>query len=200
MKHFWLPVLGALLAWSSPASAKEDIDWSGFYFGAHAGVAGALFDNEVPAFPGPTGEAASFLGGAQLGYNWQSDSIVFGGEFDVSLIDLEGDSAAGGFREDFMSTARLRAGGAFGRYLVYATAGLAGTSKEANLTGSSSDSAFVIGVAGGFGVDMMMGESWSARLEYLYANVPDDTLTSGGGSIVGGSDNHIVRGGLNFHF
>lgn len=200
MKHFWLPVLGALLAWSSPASAKEDIDWSGIYFGAQAGVAGALFDNEVPAFPGPTGEAASFLGGAQLGYNWQSGSIVLGAEIDAALIDLEGDSAAGSFREDFMSTARLRAGAAFGRYLVYLSAGLAGTDKEANLSGLPSDSAFVMGVTGGAGVEMALGDSWSARVEYLYVSVPDDTLTSGGTSIVGGSDNHFIRAGLNYRF
>jgi len=200
MKHLWLPVLGASMVWIAPASAESDIDWSGFYFGPHAGFASALFNNEVPLFPGPTDTAAGFIGGAQLGYNWQSDSIVFGGEFDLSLINLEGDSAAGNFSEDFMSTARLRAGGAFDRYLVYVTAGLAGTSKEANLTGLPSDSAFVVGVTGGFGVDMMIDQSWSARLEYLYVSVPDDTLSSGGNSIVGGSDNHFIRAGLNYRF
>lgn len=200
MKRVLLPVLGALMAWMSPAVAQDNIDWSGLYFGPHAGLAGALFTNEVPVFPGPTGSAAGFIGGAQLGYNWQSDSIVFGAEFDASLINLDGDSAAGSFREDFMSTARLRGGRTFGRYLFYLTAGLAGTGKEAGLTGLPSDSAFVVGVTGGFGVDMMMGESWSARLEYLYVNVPDDALNSGGASIVGGSDNHFVRAGLNYHF
>lgn len=200
MKRSWLPVLGALMAGISPASAKDDIDWSGIYFGAHAGFAGAQFNNEVPTFPGPTDEAASFIGGAQLGYNWQSDSIVFGAEFDASPIDLEGDSAAGRFQEDFITTARLRAGAAFGQYLVYLTAGIAGTGKQANLTGLSSDSEFVLGVAGGAGIEAMLGDWWSARLEYLYVNVPDDTLTSGGTSIVGGSDNHIVRAGLNLHF
>ena len=112
MKHIWLPVLGALVAWASPASAQGDVDWSGFYFGAHAGFAGAFFNNEVPAFPGPTDEAGSFMGGGHAGYNWQSDAMVFGAEFDASLIDLEGDSAAGRFQEDFMTTARLRAGAA----------------------------------------------------------------------------------------
>lgn len=200
MKRIWLPVLGALVAWASPASAQGDVDWSGFYFGAHAGFAGAFFNNEVPAFPGPTDEAGSFMGGGHAGYNWQSDAVVFGAEFDASLVDLEGDSAAGRFQEDFMTTARLRAGAAFGDYLVFLTAGLAGTGKEANLAGLPTDSEFVLGVTGGGGIERMMGESWSARLEYLYVNVPDDTLTSGGTSIVGGSDNHIVRAGLNFHF
>jgi len=200
MKHFWLPVLGALLAWNSPASAKEDIDWSGVYFGAHAGFAGALFNSEVPAFPGPTGEAASFMGGGQLGYNWQSGTIVIGAELDAALIDLEGDSAAGSFREDFMTTARLRAGVSWGDYLVFVSTGLAGTAKEANLTGFPSDSAFVVGVAGGAGLEMALSESWSARFEYLYVGVPDDTLTSGGASIIGGSDNHFIRAGLNYRF
>ena len=200
MKHLWLPVLGALLALTSPAFAKEDIDWSGIYFGAHAGFAGALFNNEVPAIPGPTGEAASFMGGAQIGYNWQSDSIVIGAELDASLVDLEGDSAAGSFQEDFMTTARLRAGLSWGDYLVFISAGLAGTGKEANLTGLPSDSAFVVGVAGGAGVEMAFSDGWSARLEYLYVSVPDDTLSSGGASIVGGSDNHFIRAGLNYRF
>jgi outer membrane immunogenic protein len=128
------------------------------------------------------------------------DGFVLGAEVDASYIDLEAKGTAGGFHEDFMATARLRAGATLDRYLFYITGGVAGTDKSARMANLFSDSEFVLGFTGGAGIEAMCGDNWSARIEYLYVNVPDDNLNSGGVTIVGGSDNHIVRAGLNWNF
>lgn len=196
---------GAAVAAITSAAMAADPDysvsatWTGLYGGLHAGVIGAEFNNDVPVFAGPTDEAASFIGGVQAGYNWQTGSIVFGVEVDASIMGIEASSAGGSFDEDMMASARLRLGHAFDNYLVYLTAGIAGTAVDTGFTGLPSDEEFVAGFTGGAGVAMMIGDGWSGRLEYLYVNVPVESYAAGG-AIHGGSDNHILRAGLDYHF
>lgn len=77
------------------------------------------------------------LGGGQLGFNLQRGKLVYGVEGDFSYMDQRGDNArtdffgADGRRTriksnlDWMGTARVRAGYAFGPGLIYATGGYA---------------------------------------------------------------------------
>lgn len=175
-------------------------DWSGFYVGLHAGgIFTDEFDNS-PVNPGPGGDASGLIAGAQAGYNWQFGSWVLGAEADISSIDLEGSAPVGSFEEDVMGTLRLRAGFAFDRVLVYATAGAAFTHVDATLTGFGSDDDVAVGVALGAGADVAVWRNVSVRGEYLYADVPEQSLNTGGVTTVGGSDNHIGRVGVNLHF
>ena len=176
-------------------------DWSGLYFGVHVGgVFTADFDNNVPANPGPEGDAGGPIGGAQVGYNHQIGQWVFGIEGDFSAMDLKATSAGGRFEEDFMATARLRGGFAWDRFLAYATAGAAFTHVEARLTGASADDDVAVGPTAGLGVEAILLPSVSLKAEYLFVHVPEQSLTSGGLTIVGGSDNHIARVGANIQF
>lgn len=196
-----LLALAVVAVFSGQAAAQSAGNWDGFYAGVHGGFAGAYFNNDIPLFAGPTGEAGSFIGGGQIGYNWRADGFVLGAEVDASLLHLEGSSVFGTFEEDFMATARLRAGAVVDEaVLVYVTGGIAGTHKTGQFPGLSEGDAFVAGLTVGGGIEAMLGESWSARIEYLYVSVPDDRVRSGGFPIVGGSDNHIVRAGINLHF
>lgn len=200
--------LGVLLMAAAPAAAADldEIfdrpggDWAGAYLGAHVGFVGAQFNNNVPAAPGPVGDAASPLGGIHAGYNWQDGRYVYGGEADVSFLDIDASSAGGSFEEDMMATFRARGGYAFDRYLLYVTLGLALTNKETTLTGTGSSERLEAGVTTGIGLEMFYSGNWTARIEYLFAHVPKDTQTVGGVPTNGGSDNHIARIGVSYNY
>src|SRR3981081_796237 len=91
-----LPALAADLPARYPTKAPVMVasvyNWSGFYGGLHAGgtwgrepVADRLGDNTVP---GDTWNfrANGFVGGGQLGYNWQTGALVFGFESDLGYL------------------------------------------------------------------------------------------------------------------
>ena len=70
--------------------------WAGFYIGGHAGVAwhqahNSNSYNRLRSF-GPDELSANktgFIGGGQIGYNWQSGNFVFGVEADGSWLSVK---------------------------------------------------------------------------------------------------------------
>src|SRR3712207_932685 len=67
--------------------------WTGFYVGVNAGVGFNTNDDEEIVFGGETfvgdsDDDASFLGGAQIGYNYQIGSFVVGLEGDIQYADF----------------------------------------------------------------------------------------------------------------
>jgi outer membrane immunogenic protein len=167
---FAVPALGAdLPVKAPPIVVPAEFSWTGFYLGAHAGVA---FSSETTRFTGDQflgqflfvpfaqngffepplanqlGESGtSFLGGAQIGYNWQFDKRwVIGFEADFSWLNARGSSSSTEsdtsvppgpivvstftmqYQEkiEWLSTLRARLGYAPAeRLLVYGTGGLA---------------------------------------------------------------------------
>jgi opacity protein-like surface antigen len=171
--------------------------WSGFYVGGHAGVATRTNDEFVDGVSladgnaggnggagagggGGAGGAAllsfeddsSLIGGGHLGYNWQSNKIVYG---------LEGDITAGdnSFR-DYLATVRVRLGYTMGSHLFYGTAGVA-------FSGGSRGSASVnteSGADGGPGGDIAVGDGniiGSGNLN-LGDNTGNVSQSAGGGA------------------
>jgi outer membrane immunogenic protein len=138
--------------------------WTGFYVGGNLGWGWRDDDNEAVVLTGPgipagivggtlnfeNGNDGNFLGGGQIGYNYQIGSFVVGVEADIQGIDTDDNEAvffpgpgfAGGtfvpgeFEDsaDWFGTVRLRAGVAFDRFLVYATGGLAYTEDNTGWT------------------------------------------------------------------
>lgn len=103
-------------------------DWSGLYFGGHIG-ADVDGDND-------------FVGGLQLGHNWQTGNFVYGAEGDISFAD-----------ETFGSV-RARAGVTHGRFLYFGTVGVAIDDNDEGL------------VAGG-GVEYKLAQNTSIGVEAL---------------------------------
>jgi len=131
-------------------------NWSGFYLGAHGGWS---FGKE----PFVDGAVA----GGQVGVNYQYGGYVIGAEGDAGWADWEGaDSAA---------SLRLRAGFASGRFLVYATGGLAFADFD-NL-----------GWVAGGGLEYALSDHWTVGAEYLYYEI-----------VPGESD--VFRGRVNYLF
>jgi outer membrane immunogenic protein len=104
-----------------------------------------------------------------------------------------------------------RLGYAYGRWLPYVTGGMAwgyihGEEGDGTSNPSGSGSEFHFGWTVGGGIEAMINPRWSAKLEYLYADLRDGgTFTDqfAGGFQATQSDSmqvHIIRAGINYRF
>jgi outer membrane immunogenic protein len=271
------PALAADMALKAPPPPPAPVCiWCGWYVGGNAG--GAWLQNDsvqtvgTPAFAAATfapesvvgaGLATSslgtkrtgFIGGAQIGYNYQLTSTVIGFEADIQGIagghgsnSLAGVSAVPGFPSetfssattvskslDYLGTVRGRFGVlANPNLLLYGTGGLAygGVKSTTNITqsdtgilpgpatatysGTGTSNTTRAGWTLGGGFEWMLGQNWSAKVEYLYYNL--GKVTYGVGPLVANAagfpaptwvvnaqsttrfDGNIVRVGLDYHF
>jgi opacity protein-like surface antigen len=74
------------------AVAPPLMDWSGFYVGAHLGLAQARFSATPHSGQTDDGVArakpSGLVGGVHFGQNWQQNTFVYGWELDATLTDL----------------------------------------------------------------------------------------------------------------
>ncbi len=214
-----------------PASyypAAAPFNWGGFYVGANGGYGfgtsswSAAAITTVPTSPavatGPFNLRGALAGGT-LGLNLQANAFVFGVEADGDWTNLNGSSSycssiaigatAGATCETksaFFGTLRARLGYAFGRVLVYGTGGLADGKVQAGFNPPATfDSAINFGWTAGAGVEFAFADNWTAKVEYLYAdlgNMTCSTAANCGTSVpvsVSLTEN-IVRAGINYKF
>ena len=92
-------------------------DFSGVELGPDLGV--ALGSASSANISGPAG-------GAHVGYNFQSSRVVGGVEADAMFSSIRsGTLGSASFSQDFLSSARVKGGYAFGNLLAYGTVGWA---------------------------------------------------------------------------
>ena len=163
--------------------------WSGFYAGLNAGYAFGHAHTVLP-FNGPAVTSAydGFIGGGQIGFNWQTGSAVFGLEADIQYADVTGGeilpatTVLATNTMDWFGTARARAGYAFNGILPYVTGGFAFGRNAYQFTDVSSGngaggSATHTGWAIGGGVEFMVRDAWSVKFEYLHVDLgTQDTI------------------------
>jgi outer membrane immunogenic protein len=164
--------------------------WTGFYVGVNAGY-GWSNDDFDSVDLADEDDDGGFVGGAQVGYNYQIGSFVVGLEGDIQYADFgsEGAFVVNGAtydldRSDWFGTVRARAGVAFDRALIYATGGFA-FADDAN------------GWTVGGGVEYAFTNNLSAKIEGLYVNLDNDDDFPG---FDGETDFGVIRAGLNFRF
>ena len=177
-------------------------NWTGFYVGLNGGYGWVN--------SGGAGNPSGFIGGGQIGYNWQAmgSPLVLGIEGDFQGADLDETVALGGgvtatTRANAFGTVRGRIGYAFDRAMIYATGGWAYTRTSLELSGpggSVSSSDWSSGWALGGGLEYAFAGPWSVKLEYLHVDSGDVTLTLAGVPVTGSYDMDIVRAGLNYRF
>jgi outer membrane immunogenic protein len=189
--------------------------WTGFYGGVNFGYGLAGMTDNLPI------AAATLMhgvfGGAQLGYNYQSGAWVYGLEADIQASDISasytrtlplvGDLTIG-HRIPYFGTFRGRVGYAFtcGCVMAYATAGLAYGSYEpfASAGGITVSRTYTnAALAAGAGVEWMVAERWSTKLEALYfdtGNIGSGLTLPIVGEINARVRSSITRLGLNYHF
>ncbi len=194
--------------------------WTGFYVGLNAGIGWTNGGNVTIDDPilGPavisTGSHSGFVGGGQLGYNWQVDHFVFGAEADIQYADLGNNIAWGDYSRfgissssngQYLGTVRLRAGYAMDRVLFYVTGGLAYGGLNSTGFHSSTSSA---GYALGAGVEYAFTNNWTAKIEALYINLDSGnkslTIQDGGRDYTfyakSGNGGGVARIGINYKF
>jgi len=192
----------------SPPPPAIGYNWTGFYVGFNVGYGWGEVDDRVNPLPSPAAFNAApftvrsspdgFLGGIQLGYNWQSGSFVYGLEADFQGAGIKDTgvrtplaTAAGvpmaGWNSrvtaevDWFGTIRARLGFTpIPELLVYGTGGFAyGDVKVSSLTTftpappftyAGSSSSTETGWTVGGGLEYGFG-NWSAKVEYLYVSL-----------------------------
>lgn len=189
-------------------------DWSGLYFGAHAGI-GRGNSTATLAPVNVDHPYGGEIGGVQLGYNVQLPSrIVLGIESDItfpnyqesnSVIATLGTPRFSVVEEmDYVATARARLGYAAGPWLGYVTGGLAfaaGRFFGTPLVGNEDKVLNTrLGWTAGGGVEYAFAPDWSARLEYLYSRFGSaDIHFAQGPTYQSAIDFQSLRVGLNRH-
>lgn len=214
--------LGGGFAAAADFAPPPVFDWTGMYVGAHAGYGEANLQGDwCPSeceFPMSALDLNGGIGGLQVGYNWQMDSIIFGVEGDVSFpawsgtlqnCEVNGGSctSAGFANIDVLASIRGRLGFATSeRSMLYATGGVAFV--DGDFEGQCEDFcgrvglSAVGGVVGG-GFEYSPVDNISIRGEGLYYIFDDkksieDFDKSSPGDSTGIKDAFVIRVGLNW--
>jgi outer membrane immunogenic protein len=196
-----VPVRGPVYAKVPPAG----FSWQGQYIGIHGGYAWASNDVNVVGVVGEITPSAGIFG-LQIGYNHHlSQRWVVGYEVDVSFGDLNEAALIGGnvtpLEINAFGTARTRIGYANGPWLIYATAGMAWANTNLNgVAGVASFERPQVGYAIGAGIEYALSQNWSAKIEYLYADLGETNSTINGAVINTDLTLSVVRLGLNYRF
>ncbi len=197
-------------SYKAPIYSVPGYSWTGFYAGINAGYGFGKSDWSGAGTTGSTSPKGA-LAGVTLGYNLQTGSWVWGLEGDVDYSWVKGSTvgtgACGGVgcetKNTWLGTARGRLGYAgWDRWLPYLTGGAAfGNIKMTPAVGAG-DSKTRFGYALGAGVEYAVLTNWTAKIEYLYADL--GTANCAAGSCPTSTDvsfkENLVRLGLNYRF
>ena len=217
-----------------PPAPPPQWNWTGWYIGAHVGGGWGTKDWTDHAFcfegrcePAEgtfalTNQSVSgFLGGGQIGYNWQTNwffgsaPVVLGIEADVSGSDIRGTSPCAIIdtcrtKVDSLGTIAARIGGVWDRALIYLKGGGAWvhdkhTRVDSDFDDFDSFSTTRWGWTIGGGIEYAFAPAWSAKLEYNFMDFGDKTFTTFRNveefeSFRIRQTLHAVKIGLNYHF
>lgn len=182
-------------------------NWTGFYVGINGG--GAFGNSDVSNVLGSSSDDLSGgLAGGTIGYNWQVGRVVYGLEGDGDWSGLKGSvtsapcTASCAIRNDWLATARGRIGYTFNRVLPYVTAGGAFGDVKISRNGFPGETDTRAGWTAGGGVEVAINGPWTAKVEYLYADLGSDTCSAANCGISTNANltANIVRGGVNYRF
>jgi outer membrane immunogenic protein len=188
----------------APTMVPPPASWTGWYIGAHAGVnwqqASSINNYATLSANLSHTDGSGFIGGGQIGYNWQHGNSVFGVEGDFSWLGGGGSfsgnpafSAPGKMEEsvsnkvDWLSTVRGRMGLAVGDTMVYATGGVAiGHTKNSqqpfdvfpgSIPHTKSEAKTKVGWVVGGGIEHMWDQHWTIGLEGLFVDLGKSTAS-----------------------
>ena len=162
--------------------------WAGAYVGAKigAGWENAVWQNPFDSLADHA-EPVGFLGGGQIGYNFQFYPWMLGIEGDLigtSLGDtrIDGAGFSYGVRTYWAATITGRLGYDYYGRLLYVKGGIAFSSSRNTMTDPSGNSVTVdptarTGWTIGGGVEFPLYESWSAQVEYDYLDFASQNVT-----------------------
>jgi outer membrane immunogenic protein len=218
--------LPARPVYKAPAAMPLVYNWSGIYIGGHIGGAWNNVDG-IDSFGlggnPPTGavlgaNSSGFIGGGQIGANWQWGSMVLGLQGDFSATDLSGSASAApigfpppaafNYKTDWVSTLTGRIGYAQNNWLAYFKGGAAWAKNKYSVTNVGVDfegSDTTTGWTIGGGVEWGFTPNWSAFIEYDYVDLGSRTVTAvdalqGPASETAKQNIQMVKAGINYRF
>lgn len=206
-------------------------NWSGVYIGGNFGSVIARNRSALTLAGGtetfnlvPDG----YIGGGQIGYNWQAGAWVIGAEADFQGSFAKDNKACLQFciagsavgieqKVPYLGTVRGRIGYSVGSTLFYGTAGFAyGQTKTrftevlGGVTGTAeikrSKGGYVVGagIESPFNPLNLFGPNWTSKTEYLYVDLgrTSNTFTAAAAAQTFSTktEEHIFRTGINYHF
>jgi len=199
--------LGRRMPTKAPAYVEPYYNWTGFYVGINGG--GAFGNSDVSNVLGSAShDVSGGLVGGTIGYNWEVNRVVWGIEGDIDWSSLKGSGtnapcpAGCETKNSWLATARGRLGYAFNRVLPYVTAGGAFGDVKLTPAGFPGETDTRAGWTAGAGVEIGINGPWSAKVEYLYADLGDANCGAAncGVSTTADLTANIVRGGINYRF
>jgi outer membrane immunogenic protein len=169
--------------------------------GPFAGIPGFV---TTTGSPSSTANAVGFLGGFQVGHNWQHGNFVYGLEADFSWIGSNnatsanslsfryGAASSGSSKVDGLATFRARFGLDFNGTLPYLTAGFAlghmnnifsltaynGAAFLTNSTSTITQTSWVPGVVLGGGLEHQLTRNWTLRGEIMWVGFQSKDLAN----------------------
>jgi outer membrane immunogenic protein len=191
--------------------------WTGFYVGANAGYGWSAGTSRTidPAFGAVgSGRSGGFVGGGQVGYNYQMGMFVLGVEADLQYAGVGnkgtyfGTTYYKGDSDGYFGTVRARAGVAMNNALLYATGGFAygdvggNNAYDPGLGIRRGDSDTNGGWTLGGGVEYGFTNNITAKVEGLYVNLDTSSNYELGTVYNRSRDTEfgVVRAGLNYKF
>jgi outer membrane immunogenic protein len=205
---------------ASPFTNSAD-GWTGFYLGASVGA--GFGSNQFQTSSQAAGSALksdtnihSWIGGFQLGYNYQINRIVIGaeGNFDWAGFNKTSQCNSGSSYQfcsanpEWFATFVERIGGVFGSALLYVDGGAAWTHEAVmNLfsSGTYLGSQIRPGWTVGAGIEYQLSHNWSVKFEYDYMNFGNRQIALVDAVGSGFTENikqttQLVKAGFNYRF
>lgn len=184
---------------AAPVYMPPAFSWTGFYIGGNAGYGWGNVNANGFA---NVGDLDGFVGGGQIGYNYQMGQFVLGLEADLQFADLSSGNNLGllNVKTDYFGTVRARAGVAFDRFMPYITGGWAYGNVKTSIPaiGFSSDRSHTGGFAVGAGLEYAVTNNIIAGVEYLYVDLGEKNIAGAGTKV--GTDFSVVRARLSYKF
>lgn len=201
---------GADIARSAPVASQPiavGVNWTGFYVGAHIGGAWTDSGNDN-SYYGNHGSDSSFIGGGQLGFNYQVGQWVLGIEGDISWADLGSNHNYYapyyyGTSIDWFGTLTGKLGYAWDNWLLYVKGGGAWADGNNNhyWTGYYNNNDTQSGWTVGVGIEWAWTPNWSVKLEYDYLSFDDGHKYYNAGYYYdNNNDVSVVKLGINYRF
>ena len=217
----------------APVFVPPPFTWAGIYIGGNigwgwtnlnltdTGPAGFGFGQVFPIGSTQSASQNNFLGGAQIGVNWQFQQFVVGAEADFDATAIKNSQGAGGFgtgsySNPWVSTFAARFGWAADRTLFYGKAGGAYMQEKYNF--SAIDGSTVTGTFNrwgwmlGAGVEYAVTDNITLKAEYNYLNfgtqnqvLTPNAIDIANQTIIGDANNskltaNVVKAGVNVLF
>ncbi|WP_454655971.1 outer membrane protein [Bosea beijingensis] len=184
---------------AAPVYMPPAFSWTGFYVGANAGYGWGNVNANGWA---NVGDLDGFVGGGQIGYNYQMGQFVLGLEADLQGADLSSGNNLGllNVKTDYFGTVRARVGVAFDRFMPYITGGWAYGNVKSSIPaiGFSSDRSHTGGFAVGGGLEYAVTNNIIAGVEYLYVDLGEKNILGANTKV--GTDFSVVRARLSYKF